>query len=206
MSPSREVCWSQCATARSASCHWPVSRPCTRVLWEPVRVYAGLALEVAEPGVHGLPDHVIDLADQGGPVRVAVVVACLTGQAGVLAQGGVEDRDRLGQRDRQVEEQRALAGLPGGLDPQFGAALGGGVRLGGQQLRGQVGGFAAVARWAAELGAVGSFTLAEQQVIRFALDPLAIVEAQRFWRRGPTSAPAVHLRSRWPGCNSWPRP
>ena len=39
MSPSREVCCSQCATARSASCHWPVSRPWTRVLWEPVRVY-----------------------------------------------------------------------------------------------------------------------------------------------------------------------
>ena len=38
MSPSREVCCSQCATARSAWCHWPVSRPCTRVPWEPVRV------------------------------------------------------------------------------------------------------------------------------------------------------------------------
>ena len=59
---------------------------------------AGLALEVAEPGVHGLPDHVVDLADQGGPVLVAVVVAGLAGQAGVLAEGGVEDRDRLGQR------------------------------------------------------------------------------------------------------------
>jgi hypothetical protein len=30
MSPSRLVCCSQCATARSASCHWPVSRPFTR--------------------------------------------------------------------------------------------------------------------------------------------------------------------------------
>ncbi len=26
------------AVARSASCHWPVSRPFTRLLWEPVRV------------------------------------------------------------------------------------------------------------------------------------------------------------------------
>jgi hypothetical protein len=59
---------------------------------------AGLALEVAEPGVYGLPDHVVDLADQGGPVLVAVVVTCLAGQAGVLTQGGVEDRDGLGQR------------------------------------------------------------------------------------------------------------
>ena len=39
----------------------------------------GFALEVAEPGVHGLPDHVVDLADQGGPVRVAVFVSCLAG-------------------------------------------------------------------------------------------------------------------------------
>ena len=51
----------------------------------------GLALEVAEPGVHGLPDHLVDLADQAGPVLVAFGVAGLAGQAGVLAEGGVED-------------------------------------------------------------------------------------------------------------------
>jgi len=37
---------------------------------------AGFALEVAEPGVDGLPDHVVDVGDQGGPVGVAVPVAC----------------------------------------------------------------------------------------------------------------------------------
>jgi len=93
-----------------------------------------------------VPDHVVDLGDQGGPVGVAVFVAGLAGEAGVLAEGGVEERDRLGQRNRQVEEQRTLAGLPGGLDPQFAATLGGGMRLGGQQLRVQVSGFAAVSR------------------------------------------------------------
>jgi hypothetical protein len=101
----------------------------------------GLPLEVAKPGVHRLPDHLVDLADQAGPVRVAI--SCLTGQAGVLAQGGVEDRDRLGERDGQVEEQRALAGLLDGLGPELPFSLSGGVRLGGQQLRVQVGGFAA---------------------------------------------------------------
>ena len=131
---------------------------------------AGFALEVAEPGVDGLPDHVVDLADQGGPVLVAVLVAGLAGQAGVLAEGGVEDRDGLGQRDGQVEEQRALPGLLDGLGPQFALAFGGGVRLGGQQLGVQVGGFAAVARGPAQLGAVGGFALAEQQVVRLALD------------------------------------
>ena len=47
------------------------------------------------------------------------------------------------------------------------------MRLGGQQLRVQVGGFPAAVRGPAELGAVRGFALAEQQVIRLALDPLA---------------------------------
>ena len=59
---------------------------------------AGLPLEVPESGVHGLPDHVVDLCDEGRPVLIAVLVSCLAGQAGVLAEGGVEDRDGLGQR------------------------------------------------------------------------------------------------------------
>ena len=100
-----------------------------------VRAGAGvarLALEVVEAGVHGLPDHLVDLGDQGGPVLVAVFVAGLAGQAGVLAEGGVEDRDRLGQRQGQVEEEGTLAGLLDRLGPQLALAFGGGVRLGGQ--------------------------------------------------------------------------
>jgi len=61
------------------------------------------------------------------------LVAGLAGQAGVLAEGGVEDRDRFGQRQGQVEEQRALPGQAAGFDPQLVPAFGGGVRLGGQQ-------------------------------------------------------------------------
>ena len=74
MSPSRLVCWNQCATASSASCHCPVSRPpgTARVRTGP-RV-PGLPLEVPEPGMHRRPDHVIDLADQPGPVRRAIPV------------------------------------------------------------------------------------------------------------------------------------
>jgi hypothetical protein len=128
--------------------------------------------------VHGLPDHVIDLADQPGPVRVAVTVAGLAGQAGVLAQGGVEERDALGQRQGQVEEQGTLPCLLDRLGPQFAFAFGGGVRLGDQQLRVQVSGLAAVARRPAELGAIGGFALAEQQLIRRALDQLAGLQAK----------------------------
>jgi hypothetical protein len=78
---------------------------------------ARLALEILEAGPDGLPDHVVDFGDQGGPVTVALLIVGLAGQPGVLAEGCVEDRDRLGQRDREVEEQRAEPGLAGGLDP-----------------------------------------------------------------------------------------
>jgi hypothetical protein len=63
----------------------------------------------------------------------------VAGLAGVLAEGGVESRDRLGERNRQVEEERFLPGLLDGLDPQFAVACGGGVRLGGQQCGVQIG-------------------------------------------------------------------
>ncbi len=146
-----------------------------------VRTSAGIArlpLEVAEPGVHGLPDHVVDLAGQGGPVLISCLVAGLTGQPGVLAQGGVKDRDGLGQRNRQVKEERALPGLTGGLDAELVLASGGGVRLGGQQPGVQAGGFAAAVWWLAERGTVGGLSFAEQQLVGFTLDPVAGLKAE----------------------------
>ena len=133
----------------------------------------GFPLEVAEAGPDGLPDHVVDFGDQGGPVRIAFFVSGLPGQAGVLAEGGVEDGDRFGQGQGQVEKQRALAGLPDGLGAELALALGGGVRLGGQELGVEVGCFAAVGGRPAELGAVGGLARTEQQVIGFTLDYLA---------------------------------
>ena len=62
------------------------------------------------------------------------------------------------------------------------------MRLGGQQRGVQVGGFAAVAWRAAEPGAVGRFTLAEQKIVRLALDGLAGLEAERL-RPGPHQRP-----------------
>ena len=122
---------------------------------------AGLLLKVFEPGVHGLPDHLVDLGDQGRPVLVAFAVPGLASQADILAERSVEDRDGLGQRDRQVEEEGALAGLLGGFDPQFALAVGGGVRFGGQQPGVYVRDLLAAVRKPAQRCAVGGLSLAE---------------------------------------------
>jgi hypothetical protein len=97
---------------------------------------AGVArflLEVGKAGVDGAPDHRVDFGQQAAPVLVAFVVPGLAGQAGVLAEGGVEDRDRLRQRQGQVEVQGALPGLPRGFQAEFSLAFRGGVRFGGQR-------------------------------------------------------------------------
>ena len=63
----------------------------------------------------------------------------------------------------------ALAGLPDGLSAELALELGGGVRLGGQQLSVHVDGFPGAGRGPAQLGAVGGLPRAEQQAIGFAL-------------------------------------
>jgi hypothetical protein len=62
------------------------------------------------------------------------------------------------------------------------------MRLGSQQPGVQVNGLTAVTRRPAQLGAVGGFALAEQQVIGFALDPLARLEAEGFRAGAPSAA------------------
>jgi hypothetical protein len=58
----------------------------------------GFPQEVGETRVDGLVDHRIDLGHQARPVRFTRCVSGLAGQAGILAEGGVEGRDRLRQR------------------------------------------------------------------------------------------------------------
>ena len=148
----------------------------------------GFALEVVEADVHGVPDHVVNLADQSGPVLIPFGVTGLAGQAGVLAEGGVEDRDRLGQGQGQVEEERALAGLLGGFDAELALAVGGGVRFGGQQPDVHVGDLPAAFRRPAQRGAVGGLALAEEQVVGLALNRLTGLEAEGFDAGTPPAA------------------
>jgi hypothetical protein len=67
-------------------------------------------------------------------------------------------------------------------------ALGGGVRLGGQQPGVDVRGFPATARRPAQRGAVRGLALPEQQVITIGVDHLARLQAQRLRARAPPVA------------------
>jgi hypothetical protein len=62
------------------------------------------------------------------------------------------------------------------------------MRLGRQQPGVDIRSFPAIGWRPAELGAVRRFALAEQQVIRFALDHLARLQAQRLRARAPPAA------------------
>ena len=115
--------------------------------------------------------------------RIAFVVSCLAGQAGVLPQGGVEDRDALGERQGQVEEQGTLAGLLDRLGAELALAFGGGVRLGGEQRLVYLRGLAAAGGRPAQRGAVGRLALAEEKVIRLTLNPPTLAEAERRYLR-----------------------
>jgi hypothetical protein len=81
-----------------------------------------------------------------------------------------------------------LPGLLDGLGPELAFAFGGGVRLGGQQPGVQVGSFAAAVRRPAQPGSIRSFTLAKEQIVRFALDRLAGLEAKGSGARTPPAA------------------
>jgi hypothetical protein len=94
----------------------------------------------------------------------------------------------FGQRDGQVEEQRVLPGLLDGFGPQLAFSFGGGVRFGGQQPGVQVSGFPAITRRPAQLGAIGRFTFAEQQVVWLAFDPLTGLESESPGTGSPPAA------------------
>ena len=97
-------------------------------------------------------------------------------------------RDRLRQRQGQIEEQRALPRLAARPGAQFPLPLRRGLRLGGQQRGVDLSGLLAAARRSAQRRAVGSFPLAEQQVVGLALDHLAGGEAERL-AAGPHQRP-----------------
>ena len=88
-----------------------------------------------------------------GPVGRSLLVSVQAGAALVLPQGGVQHRDRLGERDGHVVVGGGLPGGLGGFAFEFDEPFGGGVRLGRLEPGEMVGEGRVAAAGTAELGA-----------------------------------------------------
>ena len=117
-----------------------------------------------------------------------MLVAARLGAALVLPDGGVQDRDRLGERDGHVVVGGGLAGGLGGLAFEFDEPFGGGVRLGGFQPGQVVGEGRVPAAGSAESGAGVRVGLLVDRVVRLAVDSLAKGEAEGLCSRSPPAA------------------
>ena len=167
---------------------------------------AGLALEVAEPGLDGLPDHVVDLGDQGGPVLVAFFVSGLAGQAGVLARGR-RGRSRWTWTGTGSGRRTVGSGGPSGR-PRCGARACARRWRAARRPAAARTGRRLCGRWTGACPAgcrrgPGARRTAGRKVCARSA---ARARSRGPWRPGPTSGRAALPRSRWPGCNSWPRP
>ena len=147
--------------------------------------------------MHRLLDHFVSLGYQARPVALAIGVTGFAGEARIFAHGGVEDRDGLRKGQGQVEEQRALPRLARCLGAKLALAFRCSLRLGGQQACIDAGRFLAAAGRAAQGSAVGGLALAEQEVVRLALDLLARGEAERLRARAPPAARRLAALLAW---------
>ena len=166
---------------------------------------AGFALEVAEPGVHGLPDHRRRPRRPGRTSTVAVVVAGLAGQAGVLAEGGVEERDR----SSRARGSGRRTGGSGGLAWRLRSAVHACGRrwravrrpAAGRRRRRPSGRRPEACPAGCRRGLCAGRTAGRRVCVR----PSGRARGRGPRRRGPTSGRAALRRSRWPGCSTRPR-
>ena len=94
---------------------------------------SGPGLKVLERGAVCPVQDLLELLLPRGPVLGGLIVSGQAGAALVLSDRGVQDRDRLGERDRDVGVGAWLAGRLGGFAFKLDDPFGGGVRLGGLQ-------------------------------------------------------------------------
>ena len=205
MSPSREVCCSQCATARSASCHWPVSRPRTQVPWEPVRVYR---LRTGSSRTRrARPARSSRGSRRPGTTSTHRRRGRRPGGLGGRSRRGMRGRSRCSWIARSSGRRTAGSAVPGG-PPRSGARAGArpwhaarrpGARHTGQRL---CGGCPGAGPAPCRRGLCARRTAGHTAGAR----PSARVRSRAPSLQGPTSGRAALPRSRWPGCSSWPRP
>ena len=167
---------------------------------------AGLALEVLESGVHGLPDHVVDLC-RPGPTS--------TYRRPGLLPGGPGGRSRRGRRGRSRWTWTATgSGRRRGGFAGFARWLRSAARVCVRRWRaarrpaaGRTGRrLCGRRRGACPAGCRRGPCAGRTAGRRVGARPSGRARSRAPGRRGPTSGRAAPLRFRWPGCSSWPRP
>jgi len=122
---------------------------------------ARFTLEIRKRCVISLTQRLINLGQQPGGQRLGVRVAVVPGPLHRGAETSVKDRDVLRPRNREIEIQRRLPGLPLRLDPQLRPPVIISTRLGGEQALVDLRRLPRVRRSPAELLPVRSLPLAE---------------------------------------------
>jgi hypothetical protein len=150
--------------------------------------HPGPGLQVVQHRSVGPVQDVLELLLPFCPVGGCLMVPGLAGSAFVFADGNVQDRDGLGERDRDVGVGGGLAGRLGHLAFQLDPPLGGGVRPGGHQPGQVIDELQVTAARAAELVPGPRIDLLVDRVVVFMLDDLAVGQTQRLGTQAPPLA------------------
>ena len=148
----------------------------------------GPGLHVFQRGPVGPVQDLLECLLLPGPVRSGLLVAAHPGAALVFPQGGVQDRDRLGERDGHVVVGGGLPGRPGSLAFELDEPFGGGVRLGRLKPGEMVGERRVPAAGPTKLTARLRVKLLVDRVVGLAVDGLAGGEAEGLGAGSPPPA------------------
>ena len=145
-------------------------------------------LQVLQRGPVGPVHDLLELLLPAGPVGHRRLVASQPGPARVFPDRGVQHRDRLGERDRDVGIGGGLPGRLGRFPLQLDHPLGGGVRLGRLQPGQVISERRVAAARPAELVPGPRVALLVNRVVRPALNDLAGCEAEGLCSWAPPPA------------------
>ena len=145
-------------------------------------------LQVFQRGPVTPVQDLLELVLLPGPVRCRPLVPGQLRPAGVFPEGGMQYRDRLGERDGHVGVDRGLAGRPGRLPLQLDYPLRRRMRLSGPQPRQVISELGITAARPPQFVPCPWVTLLENRLIRRALHYLPGREAQCLCSRAPPPA------------------
>jgi hypothetical protein len=148
----------------------------------------GPGLQVLQRGPVGPVQDLLEPLLPPGPVHGRLLAASHSRAALVLPEGGVQHRDGLGERDRDVVVGGGLPGGPGGFAFEFDEPFGGGVRLGRHEPGQVIGERRVTAAGPTQFGPGARVGLLVGRVVSFAVDGLAQGEAEGLGAGSPPAA------------------